>query len=88
MRMLKSKFYDRAGEKIDITKITQEELDETAFYFFLSPEEISAVNRIFKPIEPFVKSGHYFYDYDCGEFLCLEDAQEHLDKIKEVFERS
>ena len=88
MRILKSKFYDRKGRRIDITKITTEELQEETFYFFLSPEEISAINRIFKYIIPFTRSGHYFYDYDCGEFLCLEDAQERLDKIKEVFERS
>lgn len=88
MRILKSKFYDRKGRRIDITKITTEELQEETFYFFLSPEEISAVNRIFKPIVPFTRSGHYFYDSDCGEFLCIEDAQERLDKIKKVFERS
>lgn len=87
MRRLKSKFYDRDGRRIDITKITTEELQEETFYFFLAPEEISAINRIFKYIVPFTRSGHYFYDYDCGEFLCLENAQERLDKIKEVFER-
>ena len=58
------------------------------FYFFLSPEEIKDVNNIFQRIETFTRSGHYFYDLDCGEFLCLEDAQEHLDKIREIFERS
>ena len=88
MRILKSKFYDRKGRRIDITKITTEELQEETFYFFLSQEEISAINRIFKYIVPFTRSGHYFYDSDCGEFLCLEEAQEHLDKIREVFERS
>lgn len=88
MRTLKSKFYDRKGRKIDITKITIEELQEKTYYFFLVPEEINAINRIFEYIVPFTRSGHYFYDCDCGEFLCLENAQERLDKIKEVFERS
>ena len=88
MRILKSKFYDCKGRRIDITKITTEELQKETFYFFLSPEEISAINRIFKYNVPFTRAGHYFYDYDCSEFLCLEDAQERLDKIKEFFERS
>lgn len=88
MRALKSKFYDLNGKRIDITKIAPEELEEETSYFFLSPEEISAVNRIFEPIEPFTRSGRYFYDFDCGEFVCLEDAQKRLDKIKKVFERS
>ena len=87
MRILKSKFYDHKGRRIDITKITTEELQGETYYFFLAPEEISAINRIFKYIVPFTRSGHYFYDCDCGEFLCLENAQERLDKIKEVFER-
>ena len=88
MRTLKSKFYDRKGRRIDITKITIEELQEKTYYFFLVPEEINAINSIFEYIVPFTRSGHYFYDCDCGEFLCLENAQERLDKIKEVFERS
>lgn len=56
MRILKSKFYDHKGRRIDITKITTEELQEETFYFFLSPEEISAINRIFKYIVPFTQS--------------------------------
>ena len=88
MRALKSKFYDRKGKRIDITKVIPEELQEETFYFFLSPEEIKDVNNIFQRIETFTRSGYYFYDCDCGEFLYLEDEQERLDKIKEVFERS
>ena len=37
MRTLKSKFYDRKGRRIDITKITIEELQEKTYYFFLVP---------------------------------------------------
>lgn len=88
MRALKSEFYDFTGTKIDIEKITQEQLCEDACYFFLSQEDISLVNLIFRPDEPFTKSGHYFYDFDCGEFLRLEDIQKSLKKIRKVFARS
>lgn len=88
MRALKSEFYDFTGTKIDIEKITQEQLEEDTCYFFLSQEDISLVNLIFGPDEPFTKTGHYFYDFDCGEFLRLEDTEKSLKKIRKVFERS
>lgn len=87
MKALKSEFYDFTGTKIDIEKITQEQLEEDTCYFFLSQEDISLVNLIFEPNEPFTKSGHYFYDYNCEEFLRLEDTQKSLKKIRKVFGR-
>lgn len=88
MKELKSKFFDFTGARIDITKITPEQLVEDACYFFLSQEDISLVNLIFEPDEPFTKTGHYFYDYDCEEFLRLEDIQKSVKKIRKVFARS